>query len=187
MQSDAPAGQGSPGRPATAHDWLRTAGRWLLAAGLLFAGISHFRTAEEFLAQVPPWMPAPEAVVAISGVVEIGLALALVLLPNKRALVGWIVAGFFVVVFPGNISQFVTGTDAFGLDSDTARAVRLLFQPLLVVWALWCTGAWRDWRATPRAATNALADGAKSQCPRLIGSRSCPGRCGPPARWVGGP
>lgn len=130
---------------------VRSVARWVLAAGLLFAGVSHFRNAEEFLAQVPPWMPGPEAVVAVSGVVEITLALALLLIPNKRALVGWIVAAFFVVIFPGNISQFVTGTDAFGLDSDLARAVRLLFQPLLVVWALWCTGAWRDWRKSQGA------------------------------------
>lgn len=129
---------------------VRAAGRWLLAAGLLFAGVGHFRNSSEFLAQVPPWMPAPEAVVAISGVVEIALAMALLLLPTKRELVGWVVAGFFVVIFPGNISQFVTGTDAFGLDSDVARAIRLLFQPLLVVWALWCTGAWRQWRAKRR-------------------------------------
>lgn len=131
---------------------VRAAARWLLAAGLLFAGISHFRNAQEFLAQVPPWMPAPESVVAVSGIVEIALALGLVLLPAKRALVGWIVAAFFLVIFPGNISQFVTGTDAFGLNSDVARAARLLFQPLLVVWALWCTGAWRDWRASRRTA-----------------------------------
>ena len=61
------------------------------------------------------------------------------------------VAGFFVAVFPGNIGQWHEGTDAFGLDSDTKRFVRLLFQPLLVVWALWSTGAttWlaRRWRA----------------------------------------
>jgi uncharacterized membrane protein len=60
--------------------------------------------------------------------------------------VGWIVAAFFILVFPGNVSQFITRTDGFGLDSDAARAIRLLFQPVLVIWALWCTNAWRDWR-----------------------------------------
>jgi hypothetical protein len=45
-------------------------------------------------------------------------------------------------VFWGNISQFLNGVDAFGLDSDAARAIRLVFQPVLVAWALWCTGAW---------------------------------------------
>lgn len=43
------------------------------------------------------------------------------------------------------------GTDAFGLTSDTARFVRLFFQPVLVAWALWSTGAWRAWRAQRRA------------------------------------
>lgn len=128
---------------------LRTIGRLVLGAFLLGAGVGHFTNAQAFLAQVPPWMPAPDAVVAISGVIELVLGAALILTPGRyRAAVGWIVAAFFVVIFPGNISQFVTGTDAFGLDSDVARFVRLLFQPLLVVWALWCTSAWRTWRGS---------------------------------------
>jgi uncharacterized membrane protein len=97
-------------------------------------------------------MPAPEAVVAVSGVVELLLGAALIATPRKwRPMLGWIVAGFFVVIFPGNISQFVTGTSAFGLDSDAARLVRLLFQPALVVWALWCTQAWSTWRERRRS------------------------------------
>lgn len=141
-------------RPATSgSDIVRTNGRWLLAGVLLIAGIGHFASADTFVAQVPPWMPFPGAVIAVSGVVELALAAALVLTRGRRLeLVGWIVAAFFVVIFPGNISQFLTGTDAFGLDSDAARFVRLLFQPVLVVWALWCTGAWRAWRAGRRAA-----------------------------------
>lgn len=129
-------------------------GRWLLAAALAFAGINHFTNASEFLAQVPPWMPLPDLVVAVSGVVELLLAAALAFAVKHRALVGWIVAAFFVLVFPGNISQFITGTDAFGLDSDLARAIRLVFQPLLVVWALWSTGAWKQWRRSRQASSN---------------------------------
>jgi len=55
--------------------------------------------------------------------------------------VGWVVAAFFVAIFPGNISQYVNGIDAFGLDTDRARLVRLFFQPLLALWALWATRA----------------------------------------------
>ena len=126
----------------------RTVGRWLLGAALVFAGIGHLTNQrEEFRAQVPDWLPIDaDAVVLVSGVVEIALGLALVLVRRRRALVGWVVAGFFVVIFPGNIAQWVEGTDAFGLDTDTARFVRLFFQPVLVVWALWCSGAWRTWR-----------------------------------------
>jgi uncharacterized membrane protein len=124
----------------------RLIGRLVLGAFLAFAGISHLTFGrEEFLAQVPGWVPANgDTVVLASGVVEIGLGGALLVLPRWRVPIGWLTAAFFVAVFPGNISQYATHTDAFGLDSDGARAVRLVFQPVLVVWALWSTGAWRD-------------------------------------------
>jgi uncharacterized membrane protein len=129
-------------------------GRIGLAAFLAFAGVSHLTWGrQEFQAQVPEWLPMdPDAVVIGSGLVEIALGSALVATGrSRRPLVGAVVAGFFVAVFPGNISQLVTHTDAFGLDSDRARAARLAFQPALVVWALWSTGAWRQWRQHRRA------------------------------------
>ena len=127
--------------------------RWLLVVLLGVAGVGHFAAAEAFRAQVPPWMPWPEAVIAVSGVLELVLAAALAFAPRRhRPVVGWVVAAFFVAVFPGNVSQYVTGTPAFGLESDTARFVRLLFQPVLVAAALWSTGAWATWRARRRAA-----------------------------------
>ena len=123
----------------------RTAARWALGGVLIFAGVSHLTTQrQEFQAQVPDWFPLDDdAVVLASGVVEMLLGAALIVLRRQRVAVGLVVAGFFVAVFPGNIAQWREGTDAFGLDSDTKRFVRLLFQPLLVVWALWCTGATR--------------------------------------------
>jgi uncharacterized membrane protein len=123
----------------------RSTARWLLGVILGLAGLSHLTFArEEFRAQVPNWFPGNEDVVVIaSGVVEVLLGAALILFPRQRVLVGWVVATFFVAVLPGNISQLVTHTDAFGLDSDRARWLRLPFQPLLVVWALWSTEAWK--------------------------------------------
>jgi uncharacterized membrane protein len=110
----------------------------------MFAGIGHLSFSRlTFQAQVPSWLPFdPDFVVLASGVVEIGLGLALIALKRRRKTVGWITAAFFLAVFPGNISQFLNHTDAFGLNSDEARAIRLLFQPLLIVWALWATDAW---------------------------------------------
>ena len=125
----------------------RRVGRVLLGAFLTLAGVSHLVNPGPFEAQVPPWFPAPAATILVSGLVEICLGVALLVVRRRRAAVGWVVAGFFVAIFPGNVSQFLTGTDAFGLDSDLARAVRLVFQPVLVVWALWCTGAWSQWSA----------------------------------------
>ena len=128
--------------------WLQTFFRWLLGAALLLAGIGHLTWLRaEFQAQVPPWLPLDaDLVVVLSGIVEIGLGLALIFLPRYRAAFGWLTAVFFILIFPGNISQYVNQIDAFSLDTDQARAIRLLFQPLLVIWALWSTGAWRDWR-----------------------------------------
>ncbi len=135
----------APGTPSP----VRTVGRLLLGGALLAAGAGHLTALRaEFQAQVPPWLPLdPDFVVVASGVVELALGAALLLAPRRfRPAVGWITAAFFVAIFPGNISQYVTGTDAFGLTSDNARLVRLFFQPALVAWALWSTGAWRVWR-----------------------------------------
>jgi len=114
----------------------------LLGATLIYTGTLHLTTSRmTFQAQVPTWLPlSPDFVVLASGVVEITLGLALISLQRRRE-VGIATALFFIAIFPGNISQFVNHIDAFGLDSDRARAIRLLFQPLLVLWALWSTTA----------------------------------------------
>lgn len=125
----------------------RLVGRVLLAAALLVAGTAHFVDTREFLGQVPTFLPLREEVVLVSGVVELVLGVALLVLRGDRlALLGLVVAVFFVAVFPGNVWQAVHGSSSFGLDTDRSRVVRLFFQPLLVVWALWCTGAWSWWR-----------------------------------------
>ena len=125
--------------------WGRRVSQVALGAFLMSAGVSHLTVSRmEFQAQVPTWLPLdPDFVVISSGIVEILLGLSLITLWRFRKRVGLLVALFFVVIFPGNINQFVNGIDAFGLNSDSARAVRLLFQPVLVLWALWSTGALR--------------------------------------------
>jgi uncharacterized membrane protein len=121
---------------------LRTGARLLLAAALLFAGIGHLTFARtDFLAQVPPWVPLdPDFVVLASGAIEIALGVLLAATTRYRIWVGWLTAAFFVAIFPGNISQYLTETDAFGLNTNEARLTRLFFQPVLVLWALWATG-----------------------------------------------
>jgi uncharacterized membrane protein len=135
---------------------LRTAGRLVLGTFLAFAGIGHMTfQREEFRAQVPNWFPLDaDLVMLASGVVEISLGVALLGWRSRRAQVGWVTAAFFVVIFPGNIAQYVEGTTAFGLDTDAKRLGRLFFQPLLVAWALWSTGAWRAWRSSRRPGTD---------------------------------
>ena len=120
----------------------------ILGSALAYAGIGHLTTSRaEFQAQVPTILKSiADFVVLASGVVEIALGLSLIFLWRYRVQVGWVVAAFFVAIFPGNISQYVNQVDAFGLDSDRARFIRLFFQPLLVIWALWATGAWSAWK-----------------------------------------
>ncbi len=122
---------------------LRIALQLLLGAVLIYTGITHLSTSRlEFQAQVPSWLPfSADFVVLASGVVEICLGVALASLQHRR-FVGFATALFFIAIFPGNISQYVNGIDAFGLDTDQARLIRLFFQPLLVIWALWATAAW---------------------------------------------
>ena len=131
----------------------RTIARVALGGALLLAGTGHLTVQrDEFQAQVPSWFPAnADAVVVVSGVVELLLGAALVFTGRRRrAAVGLVVAGFFVVIFPGNIAQYVEGKDGFGLDTDAKRLTRLFFQPVLVVWALWSTGGWQLLRRTLR-------------------------------------
>lgn len=132
--------------------WVRTVFRILLGLNLLLAGISHLTFSRlEFVAQVPHWVPLPDdLVVILSGIAEITLGLSLVILPKWKALIGWIVSIFFVLIFPGNIAQYVNQIDAFGLDTDQARLIRLFFQPVLVAWALWSTGAFRAFMQSSR-------------------------------------
>src|SRR5437899_1009987 len=119
-------------------------GRILIGLMLVSSGVSHLTYLREpFQAQVPPWVPLnPDFVVVLSGCVEIILGLSLMVLYRRKAYVGITAALFFVAVFPGNIAQYTEHRAAFGLETDTARLVRLFFQPVLVAWALWSTGAW---------------------------------------------
>ena len=127
--------------------FIKTLLQMLLGAFLLSAGASHLGSNRtEFLAQVPTWLPLdPDFVVVASGLVEITLGALLIttalMLKRFRSIVGLLAAVFFILIFPGNINQYVNQIDAFGLDTDTKRLIRLFFQPPLVAWALWSSGA----------------------------------------------
>ena len=125
---------------------IKIAFQLLLGAFLTSAGTSHLGSnRQEFQAQVPTWLPLdPDFVVITSGLVEITLGLSLittlVIFKKYRGVVGLITGLFFVAIFAGNINQYINQIDAFGLDTDQKRLIRLFFQPLLVIWALWSTG-----------------------------------------------
>ena len=123
--------------------------RIVLGLFMLFAGVGHLTIQRaEFQAQVPNWVPMDkDIVVLLSGLVEVSLGLAMIFWIKQKVRIGMALALFYVLIFPGNIAQYVNGTDAFGLDTDQARFIRLFFQPVLIVWALWSTGALKNWRS----------------------------------------
>jgi uncharacterized membrane protein len=128
---------------------IKTLLQILLGAFLLSAGVSHIGSNRiTFQAQVPTWLPLdPDFVVVESGLVEITLAVLLIttalIFKKYRPFVGLVAAIFFILIFPGNINQYANQINAFGLDTDTKRLIRLFFQPPLVIWTIWSTNAWQ--------------------------------------------
>lgn len=115
----------------------------LLGAFLIVAGISHFVMREEFINLVPMWLPIDyDLVVLISGGIEIILGSLIIAIPKKSVALGWTVAAYFVLIFPGNVTQYTNETNALGLNTDSLRLYRLFLQPVLIAWALWATNAW---------------------------------------------
>ncbi len=94
---------------------------------------------------MPRWLTDSKAfmdfIVIASGVVEILLGLAMIFLWKYKIKAGIALSIFYVLIFPGNISQYANEISAFGLDTDLKRFIRLFFQPVLILWALWSTGA----------------------------------------------
>lgn len=132
--------------------FIKTFFRLLLGAFMTYAGISHLTIArQEFVAQVPTWLQFTDGftdfIVLASGVVEIALGLGMLLAWKWKSIIGALLAIFYILIFPGNINQYVNHIDAFGLDTDQARLIRLFFQPLLVFVALWSTDGWQQCKA----------------------------------------
>jgi uncharacterized membrane protein len=121
---------------------LRAAARLALGLGLASLGVAHLTVARQpFQAQVPEKLaknlPASsDDIVLGSGIIEVALGAALAGLPKERRRLGAVTAAYFVVIFPGNVSQLLKRQDASGLDTDRKRIMRLFFQPLLVLWSL---------------------------------------------------
>ena len=117
--------------------------RVVLGLFMILAAVGHFTFQRaEFQAQVPNWIPiSKDAIVIMSGLVEISLGLSMIFWTKQKVKVGIALALFYLIIFPGNIAQYLNHTDAFGLNTDRARLIRLFFQPVLMLWALWSTTA----------------------------------------------
>ena len=127
---------------------LQNVFRVILGIAMLYIGIGHFTFSRiEFQAQVPTWLTSEENlidfIILASGIVEIILGALMIWGGKLKVKTGIALAIFYILIFPGNINQYVNGIDAFNLNTDTKRLVRLFFQPLLLLWAVWSTGGLR--------------------------------------------
>ena len=127
---------------------LQNVFRVILGIAMLYIGIGHFTFSRiEFQAQVPTWLTREENlidfIILASGIIEIFLGALMIWGGKLKVKTGIALAIFYILIFPGNINQYVNGIDAFNLNTDTKRLVRLFFQPLLLLWALWSTGGLR--------------------------------------------
>lgn len=127
---------------------LQNVFRVILGIAMLYIGIGHFTFSRiEFQAQVPTWLTSEENlidfIILASGIIEIILGALMIWGGKLKVKTGIALAIFYILIFPGNINQYINGIDAFNLNTDTKRLVRLFFQPLLLLWALWSTGGLR--------------------------------------------
>ena len=125
-------------------DRLRSGLRLLLVAIYLGAGRLHLGAPDGFLAIMPPAIPFPRAVVLFTGACEVAGAVGL-MAPLTRRWAGIMLAIYAVCVWPANIYQAFWHIHAPPLpDSWWYNGPRIVFQPVLVWWALFA-GAVLDW------------------------------------------
>lgn len=111
--------------------------RAVLGGFMVIAGVNHFLNPRLYLQIMPPYLPWHEALVAISGVGEIGLGL-LVFVPRYRRLAGWGIVALLVAVFPANL-HMALNPDRFARIPQWALWLRLPLQGVLIAWVEWCT------------------------------------------------
>ena len=113
--------------------------RLVLALIFVIAGILHFTHTHKFVQIVPPFIPAPEAMVYVSGVCEILGAIGL-LIPRYSRLAAFGLVLLLIAVFPANIYMAVKNIQLGGImNSPVLQWARLPFQGVLIWWVLWCT------------------------------------------------
>jgi uncharacterized membrane protein len=117
---------------------LRAVVRVLVTLAMVTVGILHFVTPAPFVRIVPEELPAPLALVYVSGVFEIALGLAL-LVQKTRRLAGVGLVALYVAVFPANINMAVRhlALDPARRTPEWVAWARLPFQLVFIALALW--------------------------------------------------
>lgn len=112
---------------------------YALGVVMTLAGLNHFVNPDAYAAMVPRELPAPMALVYLSGVAEIAGALGL-FHPRTRKLAAWGLVLLFLAVFPANVNMAV---NQLPLDGNAVPSwalwARLPLQAVFIAWAWWMT------------------------------------------------
>lgn len=111
--------------------------KYLLAAIFILGGINHFVMTDLYLRIMPPYLPAHLLLVYLSGFLEIGFGIAL-LIPKTSRRAAWGIILLLIAVFPANI-YMATNTELFPDLNPLIIYLRLPLQLVLVAWAFWFT------------------------------------------------
>lgn len=113
--------------------------RVILSAVFVVAGVLHFIYPRAYEQIVPPYLPAPLALVLISGAVEISGGLGAGFGgPRVRRASGWGLILLLAAVFPANVHMALHPEAIPGLNVPRwLLFLRLPLQPLLVIWVWW--------------------------------------------------
>lgn len=120
------------------ESWLKRGFRIIAALAMVYVGIKHFTNPAPFVRIVPSYLPAPLALVYISGFFEILGGVGLLVARVHRAAAYGLVA-LYVAVFPANINMAIHHIQlAPGDDLPVwAMWLRLPFQGLFIAWVIW--------------------------------------------------
>ncbi len=114
---------------------MRTALRWLLTVFMVAAGANHFVDPDTYLGMMPGFLPAPLALVYLSGIAEIAGGLGLIL-PQTRRLAAWGIIALLVAVFPANLNMAINDLPLGSRQLPTwALWGRLPLQIVMIAWA----------------------------------------------------
>ena len=110
-----------------------------MAAAMVVAGVAHLAGPDPFVQHLPTWVPARDALVFVTGVIEIGFGVALLAARAHRAVIGRLLAMFLIAIWPANVYVAAAGVDVEGQPDGAYAWIRLPFQILFVAWTLWST------------------------------------------------
>ncbi|MEO6246636.1 MAG: DoxX family protein [Opitutaceae bacterium] len=109
---------------------------WVLAVFFTAAGANHFRAPAIYLGMMPPWLPWPQAMNAISGAAEMLGGIGL-MVPRTRRLAAWGLIVLLIAVFPANLHVALQGRMPGTDFSPLVLWGRLPFQVAFVAAVWW--------------------------------------------------